>query len=283
MVTWALSCMHVMRKRAQLACVLVALAGSAGTASAASTLGPGPGLPEARAIVIGRSVLGRRIVARRVGDMDSPRKALVVGSIHGDEPEGLRVTRAIRSMRGLHGVDLWVIETVNPDGLTAHRRQNARGVDLNRNFGAGWRRTGPRGSRYYAGPAAFSAPESKAVRDLVLRLRPALTVWYHQPYGYVIPPRGGGDMAIVRDYARLTRNAVRIPPGPRDPGMAPTWENATLPDSTAFIVELAAFPQPQRVIARHARAAARVARLGRRAARVVARPIGHATGPARGE
>jgi protein MpaA len=164
-----------------------------------------------------------------------------------------------------------------------HRRQNARGVDLNRNFATGWRRTGPPGSRYYAGPKAFSAPESKAVRDLVLKLRPSLTLWYHQPYGYVIPPRGGGDMSIVRDYARLTRNAVRIPPGPRDPGMAPTWENATLPGSTAFIVELPAFPQPQLVIARHARAAVRVARLGRRASRAAGPPVLRAAGPDRGE
>ena len=250
-----------------------AVAALAAPAHAAVPLGDGPELPTARSVVIGHSVLGRRITARRVGDIDSPRKALVVGSIHGDEPEGLRVTRAIRRMGAdLSGVDLWVIDTVNPDGLRAHRRQNARGVDLNRNFATGWRRTGPRGSRYYAGPRAFSAPESKAVRDLVLRLRPSLTLWYHQPYGYVIPPRGGGDMAIVRDYARLTRNAVRIPPGPRDPGMAPTWENATLPGSTAFIVELPTFPQPQRIIARHARAAVRVARLGRRASRATAPP-----------
>jgi protein MpaA len=250
-----------------LAGVVFAPAGGAQPAAAATTLGPGPDLPTARTIVIGHSVLGRRITARRVGNPDSPRKALVVGSIHGDEPEGLRVTRALRSMGGAAGVDLWVIDTVNPDGLAAHRRQNARGVDLNRNFATGWRATGPRGSRYYAGPRAFSAPESKAVRALVLRLRPTITLWYHQPYGYVIPPLGGGDLSIVRDYARLTSNAVRIPPGPRDPGMAPTWENATLPGSTAFIVELPAFPQPARVITRHARAAVRVAALGRRASR----------------
>ena len=244
------------------------LAAHAASASAASTLGPGPGLPDARSVVIGHSVKSRRLVAHRVGDAGSPRKALVIGSIHGDEPEGLRVTRTIRAASGdLAGVDLWVIDTVNPDGLAVHRRQNARGVDLNRNFGGDWRRTGPRGSRYYAGPRAFSAPESKAVRDLVKRLRPAVTVWYHQPYGYVIPPRGGGDMGIVRDYARLTRNAVRIPPGPRDPGMAPTWQNLTFPGSTSFIVELPAYPQPKRTIGRRARAAIRVARLGRRASR----------------
>ena len=224
-------------------------------------------LPTATKVVIGHSVSGHRIVAYRVGNPASPRKALVVGDIHGDEPQGVRVVRAIRSMRGIRDVDLWLIDTVNPDGLAAHQRRNARGVDLNRNFAAGWRRTGPRGYRYYAGPHAFSEPESRAVRALVLRLRPAVTLWYHQPYGYVIPPLGGGDLAVVRDYARLTRNAVRIPPGPRDPGMAPTWENATLPGTTAFIVELPALPLPQSAIARDARAAVAIAELGAGATR----------------
>jgi protein MpaA len=222
---------------------------------------PAPALPAATRVVIGHSTRGHRLVAYRVGNPDSPRKALVVGDIHGDEPEGIRVVHAIRSMRGIAGVDLWLIDTVNPDGLAAHRRQDAGGVDLNRNFATGWRRTGPPGFRYYAGPHAFSEPESQAVRALVLRLRPAVTVWYHQPYGYVIPPLGGGNLAVVHDYARLVHDAVRVPPGPRDPGQAPTWENATVAGSTAFIVELPAYPLPQGAIVRHARAAVAVARL----------------------
>jgi protein MpaA len=236
-------------------------------ASAATTLGSGPDLPHARTVVIGHSVQGRRIVARRVGDLDSPRKALIVGNIHGDEPQGLRVTRAIRGMRArVHGIDLWVVDTVNPDGLRARRRQNAHGVDLNRNFGTRWRRTGPPGYRYYAGRKPFTEPESKAVRALVRRLRPAITVWYHQPYGYVIPPDSRGDASIARDYARLTGNAVRTPPGIRYTGTATMWENAHVPGSTAFVVELPAGALPAKRISRHARAAVRVAKLGRAAA-----------------
>jgi hypothetical protein len=50
------------------------------------------------------------------------------------------------------------------------------------------------------------------------------------------------------------------------------WENAHVPGSTAFVVELPARPLPARRIARHARAAVRVAKLGRRA--VVSRAAG---------
>jgi murein peptide amidase A len=238
----------------------------AAPAYGAATLGPGPGLPDASKVVIGHSVLGHRITAYRYGDPDSERKALVVGNIHGDEPEGLRVIRTIRSMRsGIHGMDLWVIDTVNPDGLRAHRRQNARGVDLNRNFGKKWRHNGPLGYRYYGGPRPFSEPETRAVRDLVERLRPAVTIWYHQPYGFAFPPGPGGDLGVVRDYVRLTGYAIRNTRGIVYTGTATMWEAAVVPGSTAFVVELPSATQPRRTIRRHARAALRVARLGRRA------------------
>jgi protein MpaA len=254
------------RLRLSVPLALAAAFAAAPPANAVATVGYGSALPTARTVVIGHSVLGRRITAHRYGDLDAPRKAVVVGNIHGDEPQGLRVTRAIRSMRGrIHGIDLWVIDTVNPDGLHAHRRQNAHGVDLNRNFGAKWRRTGPPGYRYYAGRKSFSEPESRAVRRLVLRLRPAVTVWYHQPFGYVIPPDSNGDAAVARDYARLTGYAVRTPPGVRYTGTATMWENATVTGSTAFVVELPSYALPANRISRHARAAIRVARLGRAA------------------
>src|SRR3954467_8365060 len=168
------------------------LAAPPGSASAVATLGRGPDLPTASTVVIGHSVLGRRITARRYGDRDSPRKALVVRNTHGDEPQGLRVTSTIRRMRAhIHGMDLWVIDTVNPDGLRARRRQNAHGVDLNRNFDRKWRRNGSPGARYYGGRKPFSEPETRAVRKLVIRLRPTVTIWYHQPYGFVFPPGPG--------------------------------------------------------------------------------------------
>jgi hypothetical protein len=217
--------------------------------------------------VIGHSVLGRRITAYRYGNRDSPRKALVVGNIHGNEPEGMRVIRAIRERRArIKGVDIWVIDSVNPDGLRAGTRQNAHGVDLNRNFGVKWRRNGRPGNRYYGGRRPFSEPESRAVRALVLRLRPAVTIWYHQPYGFVFPPGRGGDTKLVRDYARLTGNPVRTTTGIRYTGTATMWQAAKVPDSTAFVVELPGFPLTSPRIRTHARAALAVARLGRRAA-----------------
>jgi protein MpaA len=138
--------------------------------------------------VIGRSVQGRAIRAYRLGDPTSPVKAVVLGAIHGDEPAGIRVTEGIRRGRPVHEVDLWVIPTINPDGVARNRRQNARGVDLNRNFPYNWGRlTG----KYYSGPHALSEPESRALKRFLDRVRPRFMVSFHQPLHGVGSDRKG--------------------------------------------------------------------------------------------
>src|SRR4051794_40485238 len=137
----------------------------------------------AASIVAGHSAQGREIVAQRSGPAGAPVTVLAVGSIHGDEPGGGAVIRALRARAAPAGVQGWTVRTVNPDGLRRHVRSNARGVDLNRNFPGDWR-AAARG-RYWPGPRAGSEAETRVVRRLVRRLRPDVTVWYHQPYGLV--------------------------------------------------------------------------------------------------
>ena len=118
---------------------------------------------------IGRSVLGRPIMLVRVGDPAAPRKVLVVGCIHGDEGAGRAVVNRLREEAAAPpGVELLLVRDLNPDGRAHRTRQNAHGVDLNRNSSQGWRNLGPPGSRYYAGPRPFSEPETRAIRALIL-------------------------------------------------------------------------------------------------------------------
>ena len=127
--------------------------------------------PSARTIDAGESVRGRAIVAKRQGNEDAPTRVLAIGQIHGDEPGGLRVIRALRGMRAPRGVALWTVRSVNPDGARLGIRQNVRGIDLNRNFPRGWRPSAP-GSRYYGGRRPLSQPESRAAARLIRRLQP---------------------------------------------------------------------------------------------------------------
>jgi carboxypeptidase T len=106
---------------------------------------------------------------------------------------------------------VWILPLVNPDGLeyTIHVyrywRKNRRlnndgsyGVDINRNYGYKWgydnSGSSPSpSSEVYRGPAAFSEPETKAVRDFFLKKNFQAMISYHSfsqtimyPWGYTV-------------------------------------------------------------------------------------------------
>jgi protein MpaA len=120
-----------------------------------------------------------------------------------------------------------------PHRAPGHPHAEPRGVDLNRNFPFGWR---PLGGLEYSGPHALSEPESRAARNLIRRTAPDITIWFHQPFDLV--DRSGGDPAIERRYAQLVR--LPLVGLRRYPGSASSWQNHTMPGSTAFVVELPA-------------------------------------------
>jgi murein peptide amidase A len=203
---------------------------------------------------IGESSQGRPIYAKQFGDPSSERVALFVGLVHGDEPEGPRVTRALRG-RVPDDVQLWIIDVTNPDGLALRRRQNARGVDLNRNFPYKWQKT-RRGDRYYGGRKPLSEPESRALASFVERVKPDVTVWYHQPYGAVLVPCDRSPR-LQRLYARV----AGMPLSCRASGLRGTitsWMNNEV-GGHSFVVELPGGRVSSGLIERNARAAARVA------------------------
>ncbi|MDQ2935713.1 MAG: DUF2817 domain-containing protein, partial [Chloroflexota bacterium] len=213
-------------------------------------------------IVVGHSVQGRPIVAVRVGDPTSPRKALVVGVIHGDETAGAAVTRQIlRRYRGIGGVDLWVVRSVNPDGLAHHTRRNAHGVDLNRNFSYRWRDGVRTSSGYYPGPRPFSEPESRVVRKLVRQLQPQVSIWFHQPWDQVLAPCHG-DASLQRRFSQLSGIPMTRCRGEDLHGTAIDWQQHTFPGTDAFVVELPEGSTSAAAAKRDARAVVKVTRDG---------------------
>jgi murein peptide amidase A len=210
-----------------------------------------------RKIVFGRSVEGRRLVATELGDPSSSRKVLVVGVIHGDERAGLAITHDLVRRGPPSGLDLWVVHLANPDGAARGTRQNAHRVDLNRNFPWRWRLQGKPGSHSYSGPRVLSEPESRAMRKLILRIHPRLTVWYHQALTLV--DQSGGDVDLERSYAR--RVGLPLVKLSRFHGSITSWENQELPGATAFVVELAGGDLSPAAARRHASAYLHIARV----------------------
>jgi murein peptide amidase A len=200
-----------------------------------------------RVELLGRSRDGRPIKAIEVGNPHSPRKALVVGCIHGKEPAGIAIARRLEHTAP-PTIDLWIIPDLNPDGRAADTRGNARGVDLNRNFPWRWRRLS---GAYYSGPRPLSEPESRIAYGLVRRLRPQVSIWFHQHLDVV--DESGGDLAVERRFAGIA--GLPLERLQRDPGSAVGWENHILPGGTAFAVELPAGALTPVTAARYARAA----------------------------
>ena len=182
---------------------------------------------------LGRSELGRRIVAIHTGD-PSGTKVLVFGCIHGTECAGIAIARALERVRT--GLDLWVIPDLDPDGYALGRRQNGRGVDLNANWGSGWRGGGRPWDTYYPGPRPFSERETRIARNLIRRIRPRVTVWYHQHMNLVWAWRQSSRAGRV--YARSA--GMRFYHHHWLPGTAPNWQNHHLLGTASFVVELPA-------------------------------------------
>ena len=180
---------------------------------------------------LGRSYEGRPIEVVHVRG-DGPR-ILVVGCIHGNECEGLEVTNLLE--RSHPKADLWLLHQLNPDGYARRSRTNARGVDLNRDFLAATQR------------------ETRIARKLILRLKPDVTLWFHQPQAVV--RAWGPSRAIARRYARLAGVTYRAWEWP--PGSTSRWQNGL--GRLSFVVELGPGELPDAVARRHANAVLRLA------------------------
>ncbi len=187
--------------------------------------------------VIGTSVQGRPITAVRMGTPGG-RVVLVIGVIHGDEAKGALITQALRAMPTPADIDLWLIDSINPDGVANGTRGNANGVDLNRNFESGWNYI-PRSTtnRQYSGEAPADQPETQAVEAFVVQIRPSVAIWYHQDANVVSV--NGSRRAIPTLYAKLVGLGTgSVPCTALCTGTAGTFVNSTISGATSFLVEL---------------------------------------------
>jgi carboxypeptidase T len=117
--------------------------------------------------------------------------------------------------------EIWIVPLVNPDGLEysihvyrywrKNRRDNGQGyfgVDLNRNYGFKWGiddvgSSAASAAQDFRGKAAFSEPETQAVRDLFLRKDFRALISYHSFSQTILYPWGYSDTAASDKDAQL--------------------------------------------------------------------------------
>ncbi|MCU1392535.1 MAG: peptidase family protein [Ilumatobacteraceae bacterium] len=204
--------------------------------------------------IIGTSVQGRPITAIHLGTPGGT-VVMIVGIIHGDETKGERITELLRTMPIPAGVDLWLVNTMNPDGVANGTRGNANGVDLNRNFDVGWNYI-PRSTtnHQYSGEAPDDQPETQAMESFIRIIQPTVSIWYHQDANVV--SINGENHVLPTLYSKLVDEGTgSVPCTQLCTGTAGTFVNHTIAGSTSFLVELpgSATVTP-RMIGRHASA-----------------------------
>ncbi|MFL5777610.1 MAG: M14 family zinc carboxypeptidase [Chloroflexota bacterium] len=210
-----------------------------------------------RAFSIGKSYQGRDVWAAKVSDNvgvdENEAEVLFDGTHHSDEHMATEMTLHIlhwladgygkdsRITNIVNTREVWIVFLVNPDGaeydISAGKfhfwRKNRQptpgtsyvGTDLNRNYGYRWGGGGRTSSNpaaiTYRGPKAFSAPETRAMRDFFAsrvvdgRQQIKASISFHEygrlvmwPYGYTLT-----DVPVdmtVDDHAALAKIGQRM-------------------------------------------------------------------------
>ena len=263
----------------------------------------------ARVEVYGRSVEGRDLYVVKISDHVNQDESanepgvLIFANIHAREhltaEQALWIIHHLTENYGrdpavtnlVNEREIWIMPMTNPDGVEydisktgvyrwwrKNRRRNpdgSFGVDLNRNFGYKWGCCGgSSGAPYfdtYRGPAPFSEPETRAIRDFFLA-HPSIRISlnFHSyselvlwPYGYTydpLPPdmdptdyevmrRAGTRMARLSGYTPMQASRLYIADGTSDDWVygvlrIPTWTVELYPTRD----DPAAFYPPDEVI-----------------------------------
>jgi protein MpaA len=149
----------------------------------------------------GFSINNRPLVIKELSPLsqaDDHFRVLLLGGIHGDEYSSISIIfkwMNLFSHKAQEGEFHWRIAPLtNPDGLldgSKAQRQNANGVDLNRNFPSGdwddqaeqyWQANTGSNPRRYPGDAAGSEPEVQWIISQIEEFNPDVIISVHAPY-----------------------------------------------------------------------------------------------------
>ena len=133
-----------------------------------------------RAFHFGYTSNGLSIPAYKFGDKGP--KVLVIAGVHGDEVEGIQAANGLLqyfSKSFPFRLDLTLVPIFNLDGALKNQRQNANGVDLNRNLPTQDWTAEVAKPRYFPGLAANSEPENQSLVQFINDNQPKFIITLH--------------------------------------------------------------------------------------------------------
>lgn len=149
----------------------------------------------------GKSVRGRDLIALKIGTKTTSKGPMLLGgNIHGDEPIGNQLIQrfayetcnsASADQKTIaESTIVWYYPFFNPDGYESHKRENANGADLNRNF------------------PVIKTPraqvETTAYMNLAKEVKPSFSTMYH----------GGMAISIFPYFSCYDKTIIpKCPPG----------------------------------------------------------------------
>ncbi len=143
---------------------------------------------------LGSSHLGLPLwVVRLEGQIPKKRGVLVLGGVHGNEPEGViaayKLIEVLASKNSFR-FDIAILACLNPEGFFQGSRLNSRGVDLNRNLATKDWSPEAFSPKYPPGNFAQSEVENQLLVRLLEDFQPGLIISLHSFENFMMNVNG---------------------------------------------------------------------------------------------
>ncbi len=150
-------------------------------------------------------------------------RALVIGGVHGDEPEGVVAARGLLDVFSKKfdlDLEVVVVPELNPEGVLLKTRGNSNKVDLNRNMSTKDWSPVAASERYFPGPAAMSESENQHLAKFIEDFKPTVIFSLHswKPMLNV-----NGVLPEADTISKITGYVIDPDIGYPTPGSLGTW------------------------------------------------------------
>ena len=152
-------------------------------------------------------------------------KVLVLGGVHGDEPEGIVAAKGLieylRNDFNLN-LNLTIVPEFNPEGMLLKTRGNSNKVDLNRNLPTKDWSPVAASERYFPGLSAMSEIENSFLVDWIQQEKPDVIYSLHSWKPML---NTNGELPEALEIAKLTGYVIEPDIGYPTPGSLGTYGN----------------------------------------------------------